>query len=813
MEKNISTLTDTATQFALEVNYTALINCYCREFTNWSRYWGIPRYDAAIGDYFKKSGYEMHIRIDFTAIGYDVYIPLKYYSESNRHLFEFPVIKRELTTDSIQEISIVDFMNLTVQYAQTLYHNIDAATVLQRLDNSIDNLSKYLQFIEENEKLVNHPVLSFIEAEQSLILGHIVHPVPKSKQGFTAEDLMQYSPETEGKFQLHYFLVHPDCCIEKNADGPLVSQQLKVQLIQNATADDLDLLHLINQYPDYVVVPMHPWEAGYLLRQTEVIAMQEAELVLSLGLYGDYFSATSSVRTVYNEDSDWMFKFSLHVKITNSERINLFPELYRGYDISRLLQTEWGRSLQQDFPEIDFVVDPAFIAVTYKDKVINGFNISIRRNPFKGADKDKNVTLLAALCQDGILGQPSRLANCIVEASVKKGKSIEQTAYDWFKQYLHICIRPIVGILNQYGLACEFHQQNVMVELDANGFPAKLYFRDNQGFFFREGRKKRVTDALPGIADLSQSFIDEVTLAPKYTYYLVTNNIMGVINAFGCNGLIKEEKLINLVYKEFKSLEKEDETGLVDYIINSRTWSTKANLITSLQNINEADESLDYPAVFLECPNPLNWYFFCPNLIQPKTKEVVYSRYFEAEDITISIRPFDFDRDFEMIHEWFNRDHARPIWKMDGPARNLELWFRTILPSDETHSFIGEINGVPNFCFEPYWPMRDLVGAYYTALPTDYGTHFFVAATDKDKKYSFQSFQVALDWIFAQPEVGKCIGEASVDAIAMDKLIAKLGYQREGIIEMPHKTAYLTFCTRESYWDKCPEGKNVSVKL
>ncbi|WP_435525029.1 hypothetical protein [Chryseobacterium indoltheticum] len=38
-----------------------------------------------------------------------------------------------------------------------------------------------------------------------------------------------------------------------------------------------------------------------------------------------------------------------------------------------------------------------------------------------------------------------------------------------------------------------------------------------------------------------------------------------------------------------------------------------------------------------------------------------------------------------------------------------------------------------------------LVGAYYDALPTDYGTHFFVAETQKEKKFSFQSFQVALD--------------------------------------------------------------------
>lgn len=800
---NTLKLTNTSEQ-AEKINYTALINCYMKEFTNWSRYLGIPKYDEALSQYLKKTPTDLHIRIDFSSIGCDVYIPVNYFSETGRHLFDFPVLRRVLETNEVAEIDIYGFMALTAEYAKGLYPDIDSSTVIKRLNNSIENLATYLNHIAENKKQVNQLDMSFIEAEQSLILGHILHPVPKSKQGFNSEDLLKYSPETSGQFQLFYFLVNPENIIEKNADGELVTKELSEKIYPLLNAEHKALW---DRFPEYKILPMHPWEAEYLLTQENVQIMEEQGMLFALGHYGDFFTPTSSVRTVYSEKSKWMYKFSLHVKITNSERINLYPELHRGYDISRLLKTDWGTSLQKDFPEIDFMVDPAFMAVTFNGKVINGFNISIRRNPFQGENKNKNVTLLAALCQDGILGEPSRLQNIITNAAKDFDLPVEQVALDWFKQYLHICVRPIVGILNTYGLACEFHQQNVMVELDKKGFPAKIYFRDNQGFFFREGRKDWVTTALPGIADESQSIIDEESLAPKYTYYLVTNNILGVVNALGCNQLADERKLINLVFKAFKEVEKEDETGLVSYIINKRSWYTKGNLITSLQNINEADESMEYPAVFLDTPNPLNKYFFSHKLIKPQTKETVYSRDFENENITISIRPFDMDRDFEMVHEWFNMEHAKPYWKMDGPKKDLELWFRTILPSDEQHSFIGEVNGVAQFSFEPYWPMRDVVGAYYDSLATDYGTHFFVAETAKEKKFSFESFQVALDYIFSLPEVGKCIGEASVEAVPTDRLITKLGYTREGIIEMPHKTAYLTFCTPEDYWEKCPESR------
>ncbi|MCS3528953.1 GNAT family N-acetyltransferase [Chryseobacterium sp. JUb7] len=791
-------------EYAEKINYTALINCYMKEFTNWSRYLGIPKYDIAIAKSLRKTPTNLHIRIDFSSIGCDVYVPVAYFSESGRHLFDFPVLRRVLETDEVSEVDIYGFMALTAEYSKNIYQDIDASTVMKRLNNSIENLSTYLNHLVENNKSVNDLEMSFIEAEQSLVLGHILHPVPKSKQGFNQQDLLTYSPETSGQFQLFYFLINPENIIEKNADGEPVSKKLGEKIYPLLDAEHKQLW---DKFPDYQIVPMHPWEAEYLLTQENVQIMQEQGILFALGHYGEYFTPTSSVRTVYSDSNKWMFKFSLHVKITNSERINLYPELHRGHDISQLLKTDWGKNLQNDFPEIDFMVDPAFIAVKFNDKIINGFNISIRRNPFYGENKNKNVTLLAALCQDGILGQPSRLQNIIGNAAKNLDLSVEQVALDWFKQYLHICVRPIVGILNKYGLACEFHQQNVMIELDKKGFPAKIYFRDNQGFFFREGRKDLVSNALPGIADESQSIIDEESLAPKYTYYLVTNNILGVVNALGCHQLANEKKLINLVYKAFKELENEDETGLVSYITNKRNWYTKGNLITSLQNINEADENLEYPAVFLDTPNPLNKYFFSNKLIKPETKEIVYSRYFEEENVNISIRPFDIENDFEMIHEWFNMEHAKPFWKMDGPKRDLELWFRTILPSDEQHSFIGYVNDIPQFSFEPYWPMRDIVGAYYESLPTDYGTHFFVAETQKDKKFSFQSFQVALDYIFMLPEVGKCIGEASVDAVPTDRIITKLGYTREGVIEMPHKTAYLTFCTREGYWEKCPESR------
>jgi hypothetical protein len=205
--------------------------------------------------------------------------------------------------------------------------------------------------------------------------------------------------------------------------------------------------------------------------------------------------------------------------------------------------------------------------------------------------------------------------------------------------------------------------------------------------------------------------------------------------------------------------------------------------------------------------NPLHKYFFSEQLINPASKEIFYSRYFPKENVTISLRPIDLDRDLHMLHEWFHREHAIKIWQMNWPIRQLETYYRTLLAGDLLYAYIGEANGEPACYFEVYWACRDLVGEYYDVLPTDYGTHQYIAPVDPKKKYVSPFTQCMVDYVFAQPQVGKMVGEGSVDSLAslMNKM--HVGFKIEKVIEMPHKKANLNFCYREWYWAKFPQNR------
>ncbi|MCV9933582.1 GNAT family N-acetyltransferase [Flavobacterium sp. LS1R47] len=792
-------------QTAEQVNFKSLLNCYCREFSNWNRYKGIPKYDLALADYMQIIKHDSFLRFDFTAIGVEIFAPLEYFSESGVHSFYFPIVARNCKTDEIQEINPLQFTELVAAFAKTDYPDIDSVPTKKRMENSIENLALYLADFETNKRIVNKPEQTFIEAEQSLILGHSVHPLPKSREGFTTKELEKYSPETGGQFQLHFFLIHPDNVIEKSAEEYLMTDYLKKEILASADNKAKGLLSL---YPDWKVVPTHPWEADYLLKQLEVKEMQTKGILFSLGQFGDLYTATSSVRTVYNADSEWMYKFSLHVKITNSYRVNYLHELNRGYDASELVKTDWGKGIKKDYPEIELICDPAFIAVTYQDKVIDGFSTSVRQNPFHGAAAKKNISMVASLCQDGVLGQSPRMLNLITEAAKRQNKEVSDVALSWFKQYLKITIRPLVGIFNKYGFGSEYHQQNMLVEFDENLFPAKLYFRDNQGYFFRQGKVEELQQIIPDFGKDSRSFIAESRIIDFWGYYLLVNHLFGVINALGKSKLADEQVLLGLLYESLKAEEEADTTGLVAHLINSVKLVVKGNLLTSLNNMDEASAPRTNPAIYKSYPNPLNKFFYSQELINPQGTEAVFNRYFEKENVTITLRPVDIDKDLEMLHEWFHRDHALAIWKMNWPIKQLESYYRTLLPSDVAHSYIGEANGVPTFNIEVYWANRDIVGNYYDVLPSDYGTHQFIAPTDPKLKFGSPATQSMMDFVFGEAKVGKMVGEGSVDSLASMMNKAHVGFKIQKVIEMPDKKANLNFCYREWYWAKFPAAKD-----
>ncbi|NKC49678.1 hypothetical protein HED54_22935 [Ochrobactrum anthropi ATCC 49188] len=66
---------------------------------------------------------------------------------------------------------------------------------------------------------------------------------------------------------------------------------------------------------------MHPWQASRLSLRPDIQQLERQGKLIDLGSSGPDWRATSSLRAIYSRESDWMLKFSLSLRLTNSRRI------------------------------------------------------------------------------------------------------------------------------------------------------------------------------------------------------------------------------------------------------------------------------------------------------------------------------------------------------------------------------------------------------------------------------------------------------------------------------------------------------------
>ncbi len=475
--------------------------------------------------------------------------------------------------------------------------------LLERVLRSKRNVESFIAARAGDAERLYDPELSFRDAEQALVFGHHRHPTPKSRQGITRRNRATYAPELRGSFPLHYFeadpaLVTADSALERSA----------VTWVNDALRADPDVPesfvaeHVENEA---VLLPVHPWQAEYLLDQPSV-QYHLGDGLEHLGAVGRAFYPTTSVRTLYSEAAPFMVKSSLHVRITNSVRTNKRPELERGVAVAELLGTDFGDELEAAFPAFDVVHDPAYLALDVGDDRESGLETILRSNPFQDGATE-NATPLASLCQDAISG-PSRLGRLVARIAECEGRSTEAVSAEWFDRYLATGIRPVLWLYLVQGVGLEAHQQNSVLTLDDEGYPDAFRYRDNQGFYFPKSVYPAVDDYLPGVGERADTVCADAVADERLRYYVVLNNAFDLINAFGCAGLVEECRLLALLREELeRARDRYDRSSsdFLDPLLESPTIPCKANLLTRFRGLDELENDLENQSVYADVTNPL----------------------------------------------------------------------------------------------------------------------------------------------------------------------------------------------------------------
>ncbi|MFF1300283.1 MULTISPECIES: IucA/IucC family protein [unclassified Streptomyces] len=479
-----------------------------------------------------------------------------------------------------------------------------------------DSVRRTATFIDERRKHPSDESDLFLAAEQALVLGHPLHPAPKSREGLSEVEAPLYSPELRGSFPLHWIAVAPSVLATDSAwterGRPIPAAQLTARLAETGLP-----------LPDgHAALPLHPWQLREVRHHPATAALLDAGLLRDLGARGSAWHATSSVRTVYRSGAAAMLKLSLGLRITNSRRENLRKELHRGVEVHRLLRSGLVEHWQAVHPGFDIVRDPAWLAVDGPDgQPVPGLDVMIRHNPFRPTD---DVSCVAGLVSPrpspwpdsttggGTAGPPatrSRLADVVMRLAGRTGRPPGAVAAEWFLRYLEQVVRPVLWFDAEAGIALEAHQQNTLVHLDGDGWPVGGRYRDNQGYYFRASRRAELEARLPGTGEHSDTFVSDEVTDERFAYYLGINNVLGLIGAFGSQRLA-DERLLLAAFRRFLSEVASGpsrlRTSLPARLLDSPVLRCKANLLTRLHGLDELVGPVDTQSVYVTIANPLH---------------------------------------------------------------------------------------------------------------------------------------------------------------------------------------------------------------
>lgn len=471
--------------------------------------------------------------------------------------------------------------------------------LVSRLAQSQQLMARYVE-ARRNDSFLNGD--RFIDSEQSMLYGHWSHPTPKSRQGMADWQHDSYAPELRGEFKLHYFAAQRSLVKQRSALGSTAEELILSALSQAGTSGVAHGEIERARGAGEVLIPVHPLQVDWLLHRTQVRRWLASGLLREVGPLGLPFTATSSVRTVYSPRCDWMFKLSIPVKITNSLRQNQRHELEAGVLMATLLDK---LTMRRRYLGFGVLADPAYITLDAPGQNESGFEVILRANPFKHGT-DSGVHSVAAVVQAPLPHRPSRLRALVEGIALTEGGSVEDVCLEWFARYFECAIEPVLRLYDECGVALEAHQQNSLLDLSA-GYPRGYFYRDNQGFYLSESHRRELTRLEPSLTEVPELFYEDELIRERLSYYLIGNQLLSVVHRFGSDGLLDEERLLQLIRERARALQSRlsgPGRQLVRQLLEQATLPYKANLLTRLHDVDELTAELER-ALYTSIDNPL----------------------------------------------------------------------------------------------------------------------------------------------------------------------------------------------------------------
>lgn len=164
------------------------------------------------------------------------------------------------------------------------------------------------------------------------------------------------------------------------------------------------------------------------------------------------------------------------------------------------------------------------------------------------------------------------------------------------------------------------------------------------------------------------------------------------------------------------------------------------------------------------------------------------------------LRPLDPSQDMALIHGWLSQPFAQ-FWGMqDMDTLELADFYRRMPEEDRGRGYLGFHDGVPCFLIECYNPVTDPVGEHYQVREGDYGMHILIAPPEhRIPGFTRATMTAVMRFLFEHQGAERVVVEPDERNDRIHTLNRFVGFTYERTIELPGKTAWLAFCTRNGF--------------
>ncbi|MDA9557829.1 N(2)-citryl-N(6)-acetyl-N(6)-hydroxylysine synthase [Vibrio sp.] len=533
------------------------------------------------------------------ANGDKITVTATFISTLGSHEYLFPAVLRSGTVSSSLDHNMLISMILSEESMTKGYSEEQKSVFEERVLESVRNTQSAIQHNPYQSQLFSKTI-DFKTSEQGLLIGHSFHPAPKSREQFTHDDALQYSPEYGAHCQLQWLAVSNSILLSGSAHNQPISHYV-TRLVSQDPA--LSRLQTEKVKEGETLLPMHPWQWKQMTALPSIQTYLKEGAIRDLELSGFEWYPTSSTRALFSPHAPYMLKFSLSLKLTNSIRHLSYKELIRGVRLKELCDNE------NIHPPLTILHEPAYLGlIDQQGNVIDETLVALRDNPFFHATDHQHDTVsnvLATMTQQSPYSSSS-LVSHYVECHAKSAQvSPHDAANQWFEAFCDNVVVPLFSLQANQGIVLLAHQQNIILKLK-QGLPVGMFYRDCQGTGYTDLAFKHYLALSMAKKEEVENYWNQDKVQRYFAYYLIINSTFGTISSIASGIGCKEETLLLILRKRLTALLKSgvEDDACLKYVLESDSLCCKGNFFCYLQNENE-NAIPDPSIIYFDLKNPL----------------------------------------------------------------------------------------------------------------------------------------------------------------------------------------------------------------